>query len=284
MANTVKNTTTRVSTATVVAIVSPQTRERIAAALSGLSRAGVRPIIISLGDNREPPRREEDGAIVIEGLLPRYLDNAVASLRLSSLPTLAWWRAGDPGTLVSLAALVDHVVLDVEDPSAVWPFVPEIAAVASVSDIRWTRLTRLRELFAQFFDIPEVRAAATTFERLRIAGSDPFTARLAAGWLRSRLPDGERLAVRIETATGAPIESLELSGTAAELRGRLMANGTCIETSVQTGTQSAVRVVSAGDRRVESLIAEELRVRSRDLAFEAAVRASQQLPQAVEQT
>jgi glucose-6-phosphate dehydrogenase assembly protein OpcA len=284
MENVVRDTMTRVSTATVVAIVSPRTRDGITAALGGLSRAGVRPIVISLGENAEPQRRQEQGATIIDGLLPRYLDNAVASLRLSSLPTLAWWRAGDPDTLLSLAALVDHVVLDVEDPSAVWPLVPEIAAVASVCDVRWTRLTQLRELLAQFFDIPDVRMSAATFDRLRIAGSDPFAARLAAGWLRSRLPAGERLAARFETVAGAPIESLELSGTAAALRVRLLANGTCVETSARTPTHSAERVVAAGDQRVEALIAEELRVRSRDLAFEAAVRASEQLPEALEES
>ena len=26
-----------------------------------------------------------------------------------------------------------------------------------MSDLRWTRLTRWRELFAQFFDLPDVR-------------------------------------------------------------------------------------------------------------------------------
>jgi glucose-6-phosphate dehydrogenase assembly protein OpcA len=284
MENSVKDTMARVYTATVVAIVSPQTKDGTVATLSRLSRVGVRPVIISLGERPEPGRCDEDDAIVIDGLLPKYLDNAVASLRLSSLPTLAWWRAGDPETLKSLAALVDRVVLDVADPSRVWPLVPEIAAVASVSDVRWTRLTRLRELLAQFFDIPEVRALATTFDRLQIAGSDPFTARLAAGWLRSRLPAGEGLAVRLETIATAPIESLQLSGGSAMLRVRLMANNTCVETSVQIGSaHAAVRVVAAGDQRQESLIAEELRVRSRDLAFEDAVRASQQLLEVVEQ-
>lgn len=277
MENAVKETMARVYTATVVAIVTPQTRDGIVGTLSGLSRAGVRPVVISLGDTPEPGRRDENGAIIIDGLVPKYLNNAVASLRLSSLPTLAWWRAGDPATLKGLAGLVDRVVFDVEDPSRVWPLVPEIAHVASVSDVRWTRLTRIRELFAQFFDIPEVRGSAKTFDRLRVAGSDPFAARLAAGWLRSRLPGGERLSVRLEMSAIAPIESLQLSGGSAVLGVRLLPNTTCAETSVQVGTASAsLGVVTAGDQRPESLIAEELRVRSRDVAFEDAVRASEQ--------
>jgi glucose-6-phosphate dehydrogenase-like protein OpcA len=271
----VKDSATRVFTATVVAVVAPQSTDGLVATLSGLSRAGLRAIVISLGEDPEPARRDHDGAIVIEGLLPKYLDNAVASLRLSSLPTLAWWRADDPEILTSLAALVDRVVLDVEDPSRFWPLVPDIAAVASVSDVRWARLTRLRELLAQFFDVPEVRASASVFDAVHIAGRDPFQARLAAGWLRSRLPAGTRLSVRFEGGVSAPVESLHLSGEHVTLGMRLLPGSTCIETSVQIGAAPAsVRVVAAGDSQLESLIAAELRVRSRDLAFEDAVRAA----------
>jgi glucose-6-phosphate dehydrogenase assembly protein OpcA len=285
MENAVKDSTARVFTATVVAVVSPRSKDGLVATLSGLSRAGLRAVIISLGDDPEPARRDEDGAIVIDGLLPKYLDNAVASLRLSSLPTLAWWRADDPEILTSLAALVDRVVLDVEDPSRFWPLVPEIASVAAVSDVRWARLTRLRELFAQFFDIPEVRASASIFDAVRVAGSDPFQARLAAGWLRSRLPAGKRLSVRFERGVSAPVESLQLSGENATLGVRLRPDSACMETSVQIGAApAAVRVVAAGDPQPQSLIAEELRVRSRDLAFEDAVRAAAEWSSAVEQS
>ena len=280
-----KDSNARVFTATVVAVVSPQSKDGLVATLSGLSRAGLRAVVISLGNDPEPARRDQDGAIVIEGLLPKYLDNAVASLRLSSLPTLVWWRAEDPEMLTSLAALVDRVVLDVEDPSRFWPLVPDIAAVASVSDVRWARLTRLRELLAQFFDIPEVRAAAGIFDAVRIAGRDPFQARLAAGWLRSRLPAGKRLSVRFERGVSAPVESLQLSGENVTLGIRLLPHSTCMETSAQIGAGPAsVRVVAAGDPQPESLIAEELRVRSRDLAFEDAVRAAGEWSNAVEQS
>jgi glucose-6-phosphate dehydrogenase assembly protein OpcA len=274
----VKSGATRVFTATVIAIVTPETSGGIVAALSALSRAGVRPVLISLGDSPEPVRRDEDTAIVIEGLLPKYLDNAVAYLRLSSLPTLGWWRAEDPEILKGLAAQVDRVVLDADDPSDLWPLVPDIAALAPVSDMRWTRLTRWRELLAQFFDVPEVRAAADSFDELRIAGSDPHATRLLAGCLRSRLPAGERLSVHIDTHESSPIGSVRLSGRRGSLAARVMSNGTCVETTVEVAeTQTSRRVVPAADRRPEALVAEELRVRSRDRAFEDAVRSAQQL-------
>jgi hypothetical protein len=268
----------RVFTATVVAVVSPSTRDEIVETLAALAPTGVRPVIISLGEDPEPARREEGGAMVIDGLLPKYLDNAVASMRLSSLPTLAWWRAADTQTLEALAALVDRVVLDVEDPSPLWPVVPGIAKLASVSDLRWTALTRWRELLAQFFDVPEVRESAATFDRVDVEGSDPHMGRLIAGWLKCRLPAGDRMKVFVDRGRAASLESLRVSGRNGSLSVRLLPNRTCMETEARMGSRhSSVRVVTASDQRPQALIGEELRVRSRDLAFEQAVHAAEHL-------
>lgn len=267
----------RVFTATVMAIVSTNTKKGIVEAMAQLAPAGVRPVIIELGDNPEPERCDEQGCAVIDGLIPKYLNNAVASLRLSSLPTLAWWRAEDPQILQGLAALVDHVVLDASDPSQTWALVPRIAEIAPVSDLRWTQLTRWREVIAQFFDIPGVNAAANAFDRLEIRGDGP-QARLAAGWLRSRLPSGDRLHVRIDGGGERAIESLQLSGGGAMLGVRVLPEQNCLETSIRIGDAPvSTRVVAIGDQRPHALIAEELRVRSRDHAFEAAVVAAEQL-------
>jgi glucose-6-phosphate dehydrogenase assembly protein OpcA len=264
----------RTLTTTVVAVVSPDTRGGVVAALSSLSRiSGVRPVIVVLGDAREAEPREEDGALVIDGLVQRYLNNAVASLRLSSLPTLVWWRAGDPGRLPDLAALADRVVMDLDDPSAGWSVVPDIARLASVSDLRWARLTRWRDLIAQFFDMPEVKDLPTPFERLEIAGTDPHDARLLGGWLRARLPAGERLEVVRIPGGDARLRSAELKGPTGRLVVRLLPGGACLETAVEMSSgHSSSRVVALGDQGLVALLGEELRVRSRDLAFEEAVR------------
>lgn len=262
----------RALTATVVAIVSPASREEACATLSALShRAGVRPIIISLGQETEPPRKDGDGAIVIDGLVPKYLDNAVASLRLSSLPAIAWWRAGEMSVLTALTRLVDRVVLDLPDPAAAWRLVPALSEDAPVSDIRWARLTRWRDLVAQFFDMPDVRTG--TWTRLTVTGSDPFDARLMAGWLQSRLPGGHEIEVEHRSMSGERLQSIELSGDRGRLGARLLANGSCIETvaDLRTGHRES-RVVTRGDERLPALLGQELRVRSRDLAFEDAVR------------
>ena len=262
----------RALTATVVAIVSPASRQEACATLSALShRAGVRPIIISLGQDTEPPRNDVDGAVVIDGLVPKYLDNAVASLRLSSLPAIAWWRAGELSVLTALTRLVDRVVLDVPDPAAAWALVPDLAEHAPVSDIRWARLTRWRDLVAQFFDMPDVRTGR--WATLKISGSDAFDARLMAGWLQSRLPGGRETAVEHLPTRGERLQSIELAGDRGRLAARLLPNGTCIETvaDLRTGHMES-RVVTRGDEALPALLGQELRVRSRDLAFEDAVR------------
>lgn len=277
MANAV-TAATRVSIATMVAVVSPRTRGGVVETLSALSESGVRPVFICLdgGGNARPIDR--GGLTIIEALKPRYLDNAVASLRLSSLPTVAWWRADEPDVLDQLAPLVDRVVLDVDEPSAVWRLVPSLGSRTAVSDMRWARLTRWRDLLAQFFEIPEVRAEAGQFDRLELHGTDRHQMRLLGGWLSARLPAGDRLTVAIETGRAASIEAVRLFAAGGTLDVRVLAGRACLETSAQMGTgHSAVRVVPAGDDRPLTLLVEELRVRSRDMAFEDAVRAAENL-------
>ena len=262
-------------TGTIIAVVQSGTEGAAAEALASLSAvSGVQPVIISLGDNPEAPRTAQLGATVIEGLPPRYLDNAVASLRVSSLPAAVWWRTGDPQALEDLAALVDRIVLDLDDPAEAWARVPALASHVAVSDIRWARLTRWRDLMAQFFEVPEVRRA--TYSRFEIRGADRHDAALLAGWLKSRLPGGADLDVDHQADAGPKLASIELSGPEARLSVRLLPNGTCLETVVAVQDGSPVsRVVARGDDRLPALLGEELRVRSRDLAFEDAVRAAE---------
>ena len=257
---------------TLVAIVSQQTRREVVQTLSEMSTSAVRTVLISLGDRADTAPQEQEGNVEIDGLLPRYLNNAVASSRLSSLPTVAWWRAGDPRILPEVAALVDRVIIDVDDPSPCWPFVPGLASLASVSELRWGRLTRWRDLLAQFFDIPEVPATADAFNRLEVVAGDRFDARLLAGWLKARLPGGERLQVVLRNDGVAPLDAVTLSGGAGHLSVRLLPTGNCLETAVRLGDeQTSTRVVPLGDQRSAALLRDELRIRSRDLAFEQAV-------------
>ena len=270
----------RALTATVV-VIGPRRRLREAAeALERLTGSGgVRAVLISAGSNPSPSVRVSEQAVALEGLRLDYLNNAVAALRLSSLPTVVWWRGEHPESIPGLAALADRLVLDLddEDPADVWPRALALVDETAISDLRWTRLTRWRALMAHFFDIPEVREAAATFARLEIAGSDGHAARLFAGWLSSSLQWNGRVAIAIRPgAGGAPIESVTLGDGSQSLALRLAPSGTCVEAAaLVAGHAGTTRIVSLGDQSLAALIAEELRVSSRDPAFEKALAAAQ---------
>lgn len=268
----------RALTATVV-VVGPRPLLREAAdALERLTaNAGVRVILISAGKNPSPSVRISEQAIALEGLRLDYLNNAVAALRLSSLPTVVWWRGEHPEVLGGLAALADRLVLDGDDPASVWPRATALVDETALTDLRWTRLTRWRALMAHFFDIPAVRDAAGGFTRLEVQGSDSHTARLFAGWLSSSLRWNGRVAIAVRDAPGgAPLESVMLGDGSQALTLCLAPSRTCVEATARvTGHPGATRTVSLGDQSLAALIAEELRVRSRDLAFESALAALQ---------
>jgi glucose-6-phosphate dehydrogenase assembly protein OpcA len=217
--------------------------------------------------------------VALEGLRPDYLNNAVAALRLSSLPTLVWWRGGQIHDIQGLATLADRLVLDAEDPHEVWKSVESLAQRTSVSDLRWTRLTRWRALMAHFFDIPEVCAAACDFRTLRIEGSDRPAMRLFAGWLVSVLGEQQRIVSDLHDQPGrAPIEVVVLGDGSQQLVLRLAANRTCVRTAAEvTNLPSSSRTVSLGNQQLAALLGEELRIRARDLAFERAVVASRKV-------
>jgi glucose-6-phosphate dehydrogenase assembly protein OpcA len=266
----------RALTATAV-VVGPRTQLREAAeALDRLATSGgVRVILIAPGTNPSPSVRIAEQAIALDGLRLDYLNNAVAALRLSSLPTVVWWRGQHPEVLDGLAVLADRLVLDGDDPAAVWSRASALIEATALSDLRWTRLTRWRALMAHFFDIPAVREAAPAFTRLEITGADRHTARLFAGWLSSSLRWAGGVSIDIrDVPGGAPLESVRLGDGTQALSLHLAPSRTCVNAGATvSGHAGAARTVSLGDQSLAALIAEELRVRSRDLAFERALAA-----------
>jgi glucose-6-phosphate dehydrogenase assembly protein OpcA len=263
-------------TATVV-VAGPRHRlVEAAQAIAALKDVGVRAVLISYGDNPAPGVRVAGHTVALEGLRPDYLNNAVAALRLSSLPTLVWWRGGGTKDIEGLATLADRLVLDAEDPREVWKWVENLAQRTSVSDLRWARLTRWRALMANFFDIPEVCAAASSFSALRVEGSDRPAMCLFAGWLLSILGSEQRIVPDLrEQSSLAPIEAVVLGDGTQQLVLRMAANRTCVQTAATVpNLPSACRTVSLGNQQLAALLGEELRIRARDVAFERAVAAS----------
>lgn len=243
---------------------------------SGAQMSGIRSILITSGSRCTPAVRVTASEIALEGLNPDFVDNAVAALRLPSLPTVLWWRGGDPERLPPLAKLVDRVVLDVEDPQPLWTQIDALASEGPVGDLRWTALTRWRVLMAQFFDMPAIQAAAGRFTRLQIAAHDRSSARLFGAWLMTSLKLAN-LRLDIVDHPRNAIDRITLGNDAEEISLRRLEGTSCVEGTAHVDGRAASRVASIGNQDPLHLMVEELRVRAHDLPFEAAVRAARNI-------
>lgn len=272
----------RALTATVIVVGKPERLVDAAEALEQLGESGgVRAILISEGEHTAPIARVTETAIAISGLAPRYLNNAVAALRLSSLPAMVWWRGGSVEALDDLANLADRLVLDTVDPDAVWARADTLFEKTALTDLRWTALTRWRASIAHLFDLPQVRRGAASVRSLAIETRDPFAARLFAGWLTSRLRWTSAVRIEIQRVKGdgpTPLVSVTLAGDALGLALRVRPGQTCLEAAVTgAGAECPSRIVPLGDGTLASLIGEELGVRTRDPAFEQALVAAREI-------
>jgi glucose-6-phosphate dehydrogenase assembly protein OpcA len=265
----------RARTATLVAIGPEDRLKEAVEPLRQLGESGaVRPILVL--QNSSAVSKIADNLVVLGGLSDRHVDNAVAALRLSSLPTLVWWRGGSLETLDGLANLADRIVLDADPPEPAWQRALGLVERTAFSDLRWTRLTRWRTLTAQFFDVPELRGAVGSLDRLRVEGADRSACTLFAAWVKTVLKWKDNAAIEIrDSGRDAPIESIALAGSKIELTLRLAPSRRCVETSATVGDPAfGSRFVSLGDQSVTALLTEELCIRSRDEPFERAVRAA----------
>lgn len=264
----------RALTATVVAVgPAPRLGEAVGALESLGAAIGLRSVLIAIDCDGPPVHRMQGAVVALGGLKPSFVNNAVAALRLSSLPTVVWWRGGPADLLPALARLADRVVLDEESPHSGWRQAATLLAETAFGDLRWTRLTRWRSLMAQLFEVPDVRAAGEAFSRLDVSGSDAPTSALFASWLRRAL--GVPLQVRFERRDGPALRAVTLGDGAQHVSVRLAASGVCVTTRASVrGHDGASKTVSFGDQSLPALLAEELRVRARDRAFEEAVVAS----------
>ena len=270
-----KKSAFRASTATVV-VVGPAARlVPVVSALAELGDVrGVRAILIAEGTAAKPVVRMSDTIVAIDGLSPAYLNNAVAAVRLPSLPALIWWRGGSRKALEDVTSLADRLVLDTEDPDELWPRATGFFEQTALTDLRWTRLTKWRAVLAHLFDLPQVRAAIDGFRQVKIVAGDQSAARLFAAWLASCLQWGS-VETQIQTVSSddvSVLESVELIGSRVSIAVRRLRGRDCLEASID-GEIADVRVSPIGHTTLSACIGEELAVRSRDLAFERALSA-----------
>jgi hypothetical protein len=273
----------RALTATVIVVGKPDRLIPAAEALEQLGESGgVRSILIAEGEHTAPVARVTENAIAISGLSPRFLNNAVAALRLSSLPAVVWWRGGSVEALDGLADLADRLVLDTEDPDLVWARADTLFEHTALTDLRWAALTRWRACLAHLYDLPQISSHSRDIRTLTIDARDVASARLYAGWLRSRLKWGSEVAIEVRPSKSkgpTPLDRVLLEGGAISITLQAHAGRGCLEASVAggSGADDWSRVVPLGDGTLTSLIGEELGVRTRDLAFEQALVAAREI-------
>jgi glucose-6-phosphate dehydrogenase assembly protein OpcA len=262
----------RARTATVVAVGPVDRLSDVVATLAAGDHAGALHIVRIATDGTQSTTDEERPDVVtIAGLKPAYVNNAIAAVRLSSLPTIVWWRGGPAEGLEGVASLADRVILDAVDPWPGWSRIPPLFEQTAFTDIRWAALTRWRAALAHFFDLPRVKESAADFTSLSIAAADRAQAALFAGWLDASLGWQGRVRAAFIPAS-VPFESVTLRCATCELVLQLLPDSTCVAAEGRIGGElMASRVVSLGSQSMSTLLAEELRVRSRDIAFERAV-------------
>src|SRR5262249_17036115 len=185
--------------ATVIVVGPPERLIPAAEAIEHLGDVGVRAILISEGAQAEPVARVTDTAVAVSGLAPHYLNNAVAALRLSSLPAAVWWRGGSTSAFADLADLADRLIMDIDRPDDIWTAAVRLFDRTAFTDLRWAALTRWRAALAHLFDLPTVRRSAAQLKAVAIDAAEAPSARLFAGWLRSSLPwpPGATISIRV---------------------------------------------------------------------------------------
>jgi glucose-6-phosphate dehydrogenase assembly protein OpcA len=146
------------------------------------------------------------------------VESAVLPLLEGDLPTVLWWRGNfteQPALFQRWEDVASRVIFDSStDPCASNP-------PANGTDLNWTRLALWRELWADCFDDPAVRAALPAMKRLTVEyGCGPgahWRALLFAGWVTAQTPVPVELSCR-EDAEATGLLSVELSGPVATVR------------------------------------------------------------------
>lgn len=199
----------------------------------------------------------------------------LAAIAAPDLPVVVWYRS--PALLDWDVAAARRRIVDsalAADPLA---FLRRLAAAPGrYADLEWTRLTHWRELLAQAFEIPAVRALAPAVASVRVAyaGSNPPPAAYyCAGWVESVI--GRELDTgfnRVEEHPQCAIEGVALSAGAETISVRRVEGAAVL---VQAGP-----VLNCGmcpELREAQLVGQELAIAGRDEVYERALIAAVRL-------
>jgi Glucose-6-P dehydrogenase subunit len=108
----------------------------------------------------------EQVTIMVRGAAIQYAANAIQTLLIPDLPVYLWWIDDLPtqqDVFQRFVAISNRVIINSEHfsrPAECLQLIEQFAhkdAHYALSDLTWSRITALRELIAQFFDVPEYR-------------------------------------------------------------------------------------------------------------------------------
>lgn len=222
--------------------------------------------------------------VIATGISADSLPTAVEAFYAPDLPIVLWWSAAlTRPDLPLFAASADRLVIDTLDFGAEgMKYVADRIGESrktrtAISDLNWMRLTPYRQLFAQFFDLPERRDFLSQIESVTIEAQEA-AGMMLTGWLLSRL-DRDPFVIRREQ-----IQSKVVDGGRPVLQAMIMKckgaefsltrkDETCVEVSSKIDGEVVSRVVRVPYESVEVLLETEVTHTGRDRAYDAAVRA-----------
>lgn len=216
----------------------------------------------------------------------------------------------DSALFTRLSALVDRVIVDSATFDEPEQGLVRLAALLdgklSMSDLAWARLTPWRELTAQFFDAPSSAAHLPKIERVTVefgarpgAAPDRTPSLLLVGWLAARLGwslpehsadardnglfqahrrDGAMIAIELRPAPPRDdlldhVASLTLATSQATFRvSRSQLPNCAVARAEVQGRETLQHLVRLERLEETDLVAEELRLLSRDHGYEGALR------------
>ncbi len=262
----------------------------------------------------------EEVTLKAQGSFVSELPSAALPLLVSDLPTFLWWRAevdSSQKVFRNLLHASDRLIVDSvgfgkpggELLAVNKIFQKDYETAVGISDLNWARLTSWRGLLADFYDVPEYRAALEEIDNVCISYVAPQTeanaiapqALLLAGWLASRLQwaikdkpgtqESERMRLEFSNQRGGTI-TVELlcvkeaginPGRLARVELQSQADGSAFKVERSADLQRVLteanlgsninrgRVLPVRNRSTAQLLSREMEILCNDQIYEEAI-------------
>jgi len=198
--------------------------------------------------------------------------SALLGLTVPDLPVILWLRSAALLTMPEFQPLLRIARSIVVDSAQM----PEASAALDVmekarqdgwriKDLAWTRITRRRELIAQIFENPAMRARTINGVWIRYAGKEiPVEAWYAAAWLNARLPEAYIRFDRVDRMLNNGLQGIQLIGPEFEVS--VLPSG---DSSVAVSVDSFCGHVVLPDVAEWQLVEQELSILGNDPVYEA---------------